>query len=249
MLSPNGIRAICFDLDGTLRHSRPTFAEAFFDIAARLGVPYGRESRRKAERWLHYYWAKSDELVSDREIFAGQDDAFWSNHARLLLKALGCSPDQAGALAPVASQHMADEFKPQDWVSPDVPSTLQALKEAGYHLAVVSNRSKPYIEQLETLSLAGYFEFALHAGEVGCWKPDAEIFHRAVERLGIQPSQSLYVGDNYYADVVGASRAGLKPVLIDPEGLFPEAGCPIIGKIGDLPELLSSHDGLNGHHN
>ncbi len=69
------------------------------------------------------------------------------------------------------------------------------------------------------------------------------------QRLGIQPSQSLYVGDNYYADVVGASRAGLKPVLIDPEGLFPEADCPIICKIGDLPELLSSHDGLNGHHN
>ena len=134
MLSPNGIRAICFDLDGTLRHSRPTFAEAFFDVAARLGVPYSRESRQSAARWLLYYWAKSDELVSDREIFAGQDEAFWRNHARLFLEVLGCSPEQAVDLAAAASQHMADEFKPLDWVPPDVPLALQALKSAGFNL-------------------------------------------------------------------------------------------------------------------
>lgn len=231
MLSPNGISAVCFDLDGTLRYSRPTFAEAFFDIAARLGVFSDAETRRSASRWLFYYWAKSDELVSDRESFGGQDEAFWRNHARLFLEELGCTPQQAKGLAPEASQRMTDEFKPQDWVPPDVPLTLQALKSAGFSLAVLSNRSKPYIEQLEILSLAGYFEFALHAGEVGGWKPDVYIFQRAIERLGIQPSQSLYVGDNYYADVVGSSRAGMKPILLDPDGLFPEADCPVIAKI------------------
>lgn len=249
MLSTNGIRAICFDLDGTLRYSRPTFAEAFFDIAARLGVPYTYESRRSAARWLFYYWAKSDELVSDRAVFGGQDEAFWSNHARLFLVALGCTPPQAKDLAPAASQRMTEEFKPQDWVPPDVPPTLQALKTAGFSLAVLSNRSKPYIEQLETLNLAGYFEFTLHAGEVGGWKPDVHIFQRAVERLGIQPSQSLYVGDNYYADVVGASRAGMKPILIDPERLFPEADCPIIAHISDLQVLLAQPEKLKVHHN
>ena len=238
MLSTNGILAICFDLDGTLRYNRPTFAEAFLDIATSLGVSYSPEIRRSASRWMHYYWAKSKELLSDRELFAGQDEAFWRNHARLLLEILGCTPQQATDLAQVASQRMTDEFNPEDCVFPDVPQVLQELKSAGFSLAVLSNRSKPYLEQLENLSLASYFDFTLHAGEVGGWKPDVHIFQRAVERLGIQPSQSLYVGDNYYADVVGASRAGMKPVLIDPEGLFPEAECPVIGKIGDLPELI-----------
>jgi HAD superfamily hydrolase (TIGR01549 family) len=238
LLSPNGIRAICFDLDGTLRYSRPTFAEAFFDIAASLGVSYSPEMRRHAARWLHYYWARSKELISDRELYAGQDEAFWRNHARLLLEALGCAPLQAEELAAVASQRMTDEFKPEDCVFPDVPQVLQELKAAGFSMAVLSNRSKPYLEELENLRLAGYFDFTLHAGEVGGWKPDIFIFQRAVERLGIQPSQSLYVGDNYYADVVGANRAGMKPVLIDPEGLFPEADCPVICKIGDLPNWL-----------
>lgn len=238
MLSTNGIRAICFDLDGTLRYSRPTFAEAFFDIAASLGVSYSSEIRRSASRWLHYYWAKSEELISDRALYAGENEAFWQNHSRLLLEALGCTPQQAADLAPVASQRMTDEFKPEDCVYPDVPQVLRELKSAGFSLAVLSNRSKPYLEQLENLGLASYFDFTLHAGEVGGWKPDAHIFQRAVERLDIQPSQSLYVGDNYYADVVGASRAGMKPVLIDPEGLFPEAECPVIRKIGDLPELI-----------
>jgi FMN phosphatase YigB (HAD superfamily) len=42
------------------------------------------------------------------------------------------------------------------------------------------------------------------------------------------PEQTLYIGDNYFADVVGARRAGLRPVLYDPKGLFHEPGCPVI---------------------
>lgn len=235
----NGVRAILFDLDGTLRHSRPTFAEAFFDIAARLGTPDSREGRRGAARWLHYYWAKSDELVSDRRAFAGNDEAFWINHARLFLIALGCTSELAADLATKASQRMNAEFRPQDWVAPDVTPALQTLKASGYRLAVLSNRSKPYQEQLETLDLAGYFEFALHAGELDAWKPDPQIFQLALERLGVRPNETMYVGDNYYADLIGAHRAGLAPVLIDPQGLFPEADCPVICQLGDLPGLLS----------
>lgn len=238
ILCADGVRAILFDLDGTLRYNHPTFAEAFYDIAARLGAPVTDESRRRASRWLHYYWAKSDEFVADRNAFGDQSEAFWIHHDLLFLGALGCPPGQASDLALQAYQHMIDEFKPQDCVFPDVTPTLQVLKEAGYSLAVLSNRSRPYQEQLEKLGLAGYFEFAMHAGEVGAWKPGPRIFQQGVERLSVRPEQALYVGDNYYADVVGAQRAGLNPILLDPDGLFPEAECPVIRRLSDLPGLM-----------
>ena len=241
MLSANGIRAILFDLDGTLRYNRPSFPETFFNIASRLGAPDVQEYRWRAARWLHYYWANSNELVSDLAIYPDQTEAFWTNHARLFLGALGCAPEQAAALAPQAYQHMNEEYKPQDCVPADVPETLQALKEAGYTLAVLSNRLQPFQEQLERLGLSGYFDFALHAGKLEAWKPDPEIFLRAIVQIGSQPEETAYVGDNYYADVIGSRNAGLIPVLIDPEALFPEAECAVIHKMGDLPEILTHH--------
>ncbi len=234
----DGIRAILFDWDGTLRHSRPSFTQFFFDLTIKSGVPDSQESRLRSTRWLHYYWAQSPEMLADRQTYGDREEDFWANHVRLNLIAFGCSSEQAAILAPEIYRQMVDEYKPEDWVPPDVPETLRNLKDAGYILGVASNRTSPYRDQLETLGLAGYFEFALAAGEVDSWKPDPVIFHQAVQRLDVQPHEALYVGDNYYADVVGAQRIGLKPVLIDPEGVFPEAECPVIHEIGELPELL-----------
>jgi len=239
------IKAILFDMDGTLRHNRPSYQETFFNIATRLGAPITDETHYQAKRWLHYYWAKSGELLSDQRVYADDSKAFWTNHARLLLSALGCTPDLAAAWAPKAFQMMNDEFKPQDWVPPDVHVTLEKLRAANYRLAVLSNRSRPFQEQMENLGLAPYFEFALHAGEAEAWKPEPQVFQRAVERLGCPPAETLYVGDNYFADVVGARRASLVPVLIDPEGLFPEADCAVIQGVGDLPELLRNGKNLS----
>jgi FMN phosphatase YigB (HAD superfamily) len=64
------------------------------------------------------------------------------------------------------------------------------------------------------------------------------MFDIALQQLDLPAQAVVYVGDNYYADVVGARGAGLWPVLLDPDNLFPEAGCPLIPRMGDLPALL-----------
>ena len=76
-------------------------------------------------------------------------------------------------------------------------------------------------------------------GWVSAWKPDPGLFAHALERLEIAPEQAIYVGDNYYADVIGARRAGLGPVLYDPDQVFPDADCPVIRSIGELRLLKS----------
>ena len=238
MFSPNGVKNILFDLDGTLRHNRPSFNQAFFDFARKLGVPDDTEIHQHAMRWFHYYWAQSPELLADLETFAEQRDLFWMNHSRLHLLATGCPPEQAEALAPELYRCMEEEYTPEDWVPPEVPWTLQALKDGGFRLAVVSNRTHSYEEQLETLGLHGYFEFALAAGEVNAWKPDPAIFEYALRQLEAKPSETLYVGDNYFADVVGARRAGLGAVLLDAEGTFPQADCPVIHTLSELGMFL-----------
>jgi HAD superfamily hydrolase (TIGR01509 family) len=193
--------------------------------------------RLEATRWSHYYWAQSSQMLEDRQLFP-EDGLFWENYCFRTLLAYGCMPGQARELAPPLFHYMQEEYNPSDFVPPDVPGTLENLLEAGFRLAMLSNRSQTYDEELETLGLAGYFEFALAAGEVDVWKPDPWIFRYALNRLGTQPGETLYIGDNYYADVIGAQRAGLEPILVDPSGVFPEVECTVIHNISELCELL-----------
>jgi putative hydrolase of the HAD superfamily len=102
----------------------------------------------------------------------------------------------------------------------------------------VSNRDNPYQDEIDELGMKDYFHFSLAAGEVQCWKPEPGIFEHAVRMAGSTTEQTLYVGDNYFADVVGAQRAGLRPVLYDPKGLFHDPGCPVIASFEELIDLV-----------
>lgn len=237
------IHAILFDLDGTLRHNIPSSNHTFFDFAAELGVADSPERRRQTIRWVHYYWAQSPELMADLQIYTSLSEEFWIYYCERTLLVFGCSKEQAAELAPVISKRMDSDYTPLDHVPPEVHRTLRALRDAGLQLAVVSNRGNSFDEQLAQLELSQYFEFALAAGVVDLWKPEAGIFLHAVERLGVQPNEAMYVGDNYFADVVGARNAGLQPVLIDPEGIFDSAEneigeCPVIREMCELLPLL-----------
>jgi HAD superfamily hydrolase (TIGR01549 family) len=232
------IRAILFDLDGTLRENRPSANHALMDHAVRLGISDGWEKRARAIRWSHYYWANSPELLEDIQSYPDRQEQFWTNYAQRQLLALDCTPECAQDLAPDIFSHMSQKYDPEDWVPPEVPETLEMLKQAGYLLGVLSNRTQPYREYLDQVGLGVYFDFALAAGEVAIWKPDPRLFQHALDKLGSVPQETLYIGDNYYADVVGARQAGLRPILIDPQGVFADPGCPVIRSVGDLKRLL-----------
>ena len=240
MLSPNGIRAIFFDLDGTLRHNLPSSGEVFADYASQLGLRVSHEDRLRGMRWEHYYWANSIDLKADKEIYPEENQDFWKNYCRRQLVALGASNRQLEEFAPKVSQYMNDSYHPKSVVPDDVLQLLSRLQQAGYSMAVISNREKPYQQEIESLGIASYFVFSMAGGEVNAWKPEPDIFFHACKRMDITPSQAIYVGDNYFADVVGSRRAGLQPVLYDPRGIFPDAGCPVLSSFEQLPSVLEN---------
>jgi len=237
MLSPNGIKAILFDLDGTLRHHLPSGSDVFNRYAASLGIPFDAEDATRASRWEHYYFANSPELRADNQDYA-EGDPFWANYGRRRLVALGCSLRQAEELSPQFHAHMRDNHKPTVHVPEEARTLISTLKEAGYILGVVSNREERFDRQIEEMRFNDLFHFTLAGGEVKSFKPDPGIFEEALRRAGTSAPETMYVGDNYFADVVGSRRAGLRPVLYDPKGLFPDAGCAVIQSFDQLPALL-----------
>ncbi len=240
MFSPNGIQAILFDLDGTLRHNLPDGGEVFIDQAAALGLPVGQEDRLRGIRWEHYYWANSPELRQDFETYNGGDGSqdFWLNYGRRHLVALGAASGEVSRLAPLLHRYMTDSYRPAGMLEAQAAGVLSELKQAGFKLGVVSNRELPFQDEVERLSILPYFDMLLAAGEVKSYKPDPGIFQAALQRLGVEAQAAIYVGDNYFADVVGARSAGLRPVLYDPRGVYPQASCDVIRSFHQIPELL-----------
>ncbi len=234
------IKAIFFDLDGTLRHSVPEGAQVFDEYLISLGYPLSEEDRCRAMRWEYLYWANSPDLRDDLLAHSADTENFWIEYTRRRLVAVGLSPASAKELAPQVSAHMGEMYKPESIVPQDARRLLPALKEAGYLLAVVSNRDQPFHELLASHNLSQFFQFSLAGGEVDSYKPEPGIFQHALERAGVAAHETVYVGDNYFADIVGARRAGLHPVLYDPNGIFPEADCPAIKSFDELDAVIKS---------
>ncbi len=237
MLSPNGIKAIFFDLDGTIRHNLPSGGEFFANYVSGLGLRVTDEDHLRAFRWEHYYWANSIDLNADKQSHPDDQD-FWLVYTHRQLIALGATNAQADELAPQVFQYMEESYHPASVVPDGVVQSLQILQSAGYILAVISNREKSFQQEMESLGLSPYMAFSLAGGEVNAWKPEPDIFLQACRRVEVNPEQAVYVGDNYFADVVGSRRAGLQPILYDPRGIFPEAGCPVLTSFDQLPSVL-----------
>ena len=238
MNSNNPIKAIFFDLDGTLRHSVPSGGDVFTDYVRELGFRISHEDRIRAMRWEHLYWANSMDLRDDLMAHAGESENFWIEYSRRRLVALGISPALAREYAPRVSAHMGAEYRPESVVPDDVRNALVELKQAGYLLAVLSNRNESFARLLEEHRIGEFFDFSIPAGEVQVWKPDPGLFEHALRRAGVMAEEAIYVGDNYYADVVGARNAGLTPILVDPLGIFPEADCISIKSFDELNFIL-----------
>jgi len=169
---------------------------------------------------------------------SGESENFWIEYSRRRLVALGISPALAREYASRISAHMGAEYRPESVVPEDVRNALAELKQSGYLLAVLSNRNESFAQLLEEHRIGDFFDFSIPAGEVQVWKPEPGLFEHALRRAGVTAQEAIYVGDNYYADVVGARSAGLTPILFDPLGIFPEADCITIKSFDELNFIL-----------
>ena len=239
MTQYNHIKTILFDLDGTLRHNRPSANDKVFEYAEQMGIPNSKTKRQEAIRWAHYYWAQSPELFEDMAVHGELNEDFWEQYLFRNLIAFGCGQEEAKTYTPQLAQLMSEGYNPTSYIPPAVPDTLKTLKAAGFTLGLLTNRSNPVDEELEELGLTPYLEFGVVAGAIKSWKPESGIFLRALELAGSAAEETIYIGDNYFTDVVGATNAGITPILVDPESIFPEAECKVILSIGELWDLFT----------
>ncbi|MCL6509873.1 MAG: HAD family hydrolase [Anaerolineae bacterium] len=209
-------KAVLFDLDGTLRANQPEGFEAFVEYAGRVGIALSEEQIKICEREAHRYWA-SDRVDADMARY--DQRGFWVNYNQILLNAMNVGRDCPDCAHRI--QDLFDSYDPQDVVFADTRPVLQTLHASDYTLGLVSNREEPLEPFTERYGIAEFFSFTLSAGQAGCYKPDPRIFYQALELAGgVAPAEAVYIGDNFFADVIGALNIGMDAILIDPRNVF-----------------------------
>jgi putative hydrolase of the HAD superfamily len=121
------------------------------------------------------------------------------------------------------------------------PGTRDFLQHIGkrYRLAVISNADGKIEEVLERTGIADCFASITDSGLVGYEKPHAAIFQAALNAMKAKPDESLYVGDVYSVDYLGATSVGMQAVLLDVSGAYRGADLPRIESLEELEKQLT----------
>jgi putative hydrolase of the HAD superfamily len=124
-------------------------------------------------------------------------------------------------------------------MAPETPIVLARLASR-YDMAVISNSDGTMSRLLKHLDLARYFRTVTDSGVVGHQKPSPEIFHLALKSIGAAPEESVYIGDVYSIDILGAENVGMQAILADRLGSYSDLDVPKISKLDELETLLKS---------
>lgn len=124
----------------------------------------------------------------------------------------------------------------------DAHSTLAALIDKGYKLGIIANQKLGTEERLKSWDLRQYFDVIVASAEIGCAKPDKEIFEKAFELAGCTAEESVMVGDRLDNDIIPAKAIGMKTIWVK-NGLAQYQGAELGEgvadyQIGSLSDLL-----------
>jgi putative hydrolase of the HAD superfamily len=169
---------------------------------------------------------------------ASDDDARGWVYFNLLLAQAGIARTAKtdAALAELREYHRRHNL--WETVPAEVAPALRDLREQGLRLVVVSNSNGTLKAKMERLGLASLVDVLFDSFEEGVEKPDPRFFRIALDRSGADPSTTVHVGDLYSIDVVGARAAGLRAVLFDTAGLYPDADCPRVASLTELAAAI-----------
>ncbi len=187
---PISVRAVIFDVDGTLVDS----VEAYRVVAERAAAPY--------------------DIPITREVVC---QALNTNHPTFWeLVVPGDQPNQAEIIAALKKEAMRqwpDVLREYGGIFPGLRETLEELKRQSRRIAIVTGSHGGSLQPLKEAGLMGFFEAIITGGDVERRKPDPEGLLKCLDVLQVSPDETVYVGDTP-TDVRASRAAGMASVAV-----------------------------------
>ncbi|HYA49756.1 MAG TPA: HAD family hydrolase [Streptosporangiaceae bacterium] len=244
MRAPRRVRAVLLDIDDTLVDTRAAFRFALGEVLGEW-LPHLDAAGLQAAT---LYWA-ADPGGHFRAYTRGDLDFATQRRRRaadLHARFGGPSLDDAGFGRWEAAYEAA--FRSAWRATPDALGLLEALAAAGLAIGAVTNQDSAYQRaKLAAVGLDGRFATLVGIDVLGRGKPDPRVFRLACDRLGVDPAEAAYVGDELDVDARGARDAGLIGVWLDRHGVRGSGtrpdDVPVVGGLAEVPALLGLADG------
>ena len=238
-----GLRAIFFDVAGTLIVTRERIGHSY----ARIAREYGLEADDKAvgaafRRAFNAAPGLAFGPGHDAHALRRLEREWWRRVVTDTFAEFGPFRDFEGYFAALFD-FLGD---PANWkADPEAEPMLKVLKERRLMLGVISNFDYRVYGILNGLGLGAYFDTVTISSEAGWAKPAPEIFKAALARHAVAPQQSIHVGDSEHMDFAGARASGIAAVLFDRKA--PER-CRISGRdacIASLSAVIDAADQID----
>lgn len=217
-------RFIFFDVGNTL----------LFPNRARMLAPLPAEKHPTLPAWQALERRTKQEF--DQGLMSGRvDHGFWWTFHTYLLQQCDSVDDNVRAALIENTQNSAN----WDQILPGTRDALERLRRQ-YAIAVISNADGRIDAVLRRCGICDCFASITDSGNVGHEKPHPAIFSAALRDMKADPAESLYVGDVYSVDYVGARNAGMQAVLFDVAGAYREREFPRVESLRELETWLNS---------
>ena len=216
------LKAVLFDLDGTLVDHESAAAAAVVVWAAEYGVV----GAAVATDWA---------AVSDKHYrrYQRRELTFAEQRRLRVREFLGVDVDDAEADA--MFEGYVRRYEAGWSVYDDAVPALRAVRTAGLGAVVLTNGNTAHQRyKLDRMGLTAEIDELITGDDLPATKPDPRAFAYALERLGASPDEVMMVGDSLENDIRGAQAAGIHAVLIDRNDRHAQADVPRIRSLTEL---------------
>ena len=209
----NKVKGIIFDYGGTLDTGGDHWSEVIWQAYVNAGVDVDKAEFREA------YVYGERELARVRHILPEHDfhdlllikmkiELQWlSEHGLFAPAEIEAKAAELARICYEAARAKVEEAKP----------VLERLSQK-YPMVLVSNFYGTVATVLKDFGIDGYFRQIIESAVIGVRKPDPRIFEHGVKALGLNPEETLVIGDSYRKDIVPAESIGCQAVWIKGKG-------------------------------
>jgi|SRR5438876_3977216 len=211
-------RVVFFDVGNTL----------LFPNRARILAPLPEQHHPTLDQWQNLERRTKREF--DKLLLEGQvDHGFWWIFYGYLLEEASMSDDNLRSTLVNNTQNSGN----WDQIRHGTRESLDRISR-DYCISVISNSDGRIVEVLGGCKIADCFQSVTDSGIVGYEKPHPAIFEAALRTMQAHPEESVYVGDVYSVDYLGARNIGMRAVLFDVAGAYRDHGFPRVESLEAL---------------
>lgn len=209
------IKALIFDLDGTLIDRQTAFIEGMNEI-------------------LHTYFY--DETLIKKMI---EDIVEWDHRGAIERIVVFSKLQEKYGFDNVAPTQLDQDWKSKSgkvtYIYKDVRSTLEILKKK-YKIGILSNgNALSQRRKMDSINIYDLIDYSLISSEYGVSKPDKAIFEYTCTQMGFKPEECAYIGDSYRIDIDGSLNANMMPIFVNRT----KENHPGVTTINEIEELLN----------